>query len=106
MQTKLDIRADPNITESLKCNVLLLAGEVSYKVEIKEPSSGRLRGGKLYIKSNKWLTRDWANWDKNTDMAVTIYSLLRAELCYEIRDLRAVINPSADHAVFSFYVVM
>jgi hypothetical protein len=30
---------------------------------------------------------------------------IRAELCYEIRDLRVEADPDAPHAVFSFYVV-
>jgi hypothetical protein len=100
-----DIRADPNLTSSLKCNVLLVADEVHYRLQLEEKWIGHLREGKLYIRSTKWLTREWKHWQENTDMAVAIYSLLRAELCYEIRDLRVEADPDAPHAVFSFYVV-
>jgi hypothetical protein len=102
---EVDIRADPCITQSLKCNVLLVADELSYKVELEEKWIGHLREGKLTIRCKKWLTKEWMRWDWNTDMAVTIYSLLRAELVYEIRHLHADIDPDSDVAVFKFYVV-
>jgi hypothetical protein len=100
------IREDPNVSESLKAIVLLLAGNTHYKVELEEKWIGHLREGKLFVKCERWLTRNFKHWQDEADIAIVVYSLLRASQCLEVRNLRYDCVPDSEYATFRFEVVV
>jgi hypothetical protein len=103
---EIDIRMDPNLTQSLIAIVLLIADEGKYGFELQGEWLGHLREGKLHVSfPKKWLVREWSHWQENPDMCIVLYSLLRAKGCFDIRNLRHDADPDLDYAVFKFEVV-